>query len=356
MNTVTQLSPANRGPCDFTRLAASLARHKGDFMAVAADVADSKPLSLVMKAAVASGTTSDANWAHELTDFAKLSGEFAARLRPSTVIGRLRGLRYVPPATRTLKEASGATGAWVGEGAPAPVSQFDADEISVGVSKMQSLIVITSELARTGNPAALATLEQLMIKSLTEAQDKAFIDSTIAFSSAGPASVTYASVKHQSTGATAAAAAADLKAMVQQLISAGSDLTAATWVLHPRSALALGTMLNAGNQLAFPGIGPLGGTLLGLPAITSAAIPTDTGDDTYAHLIDASRILIADEGMAAVDVSRQSSLQLLNDPSTGAQNLVSMWSNGLVGIRLTRWIGWQVLDGTAIATLEDVAY
>lgn len=251
MQTASQLPTALRAPCEFTRLAASLARHKGDYMAVSADLRDSPRLSLVMKGAVAAGTTSDASWANELVDFAKLSGEFAARLRPATIIGKLRGMRAVPPVTRTLVEASGATGQWVGEGAPAPVSKFDADEVALGVSKMQALVVITQELVRTAHPASLASLEQMMIASLATALDTAFIDSTIASTAAGPASATYGAVKHQSTGATAAAAVADLKAMVVQLISAGSDLTNATWILHPRTALSLSLMLNAGNQLSF---------------------------------------------------------------------------------------------------------
>ena len=67
MSTVATLPAAQRAPCAFTRLAATLARHKGDYMAVAADVADDRALTTIIKSAVAAGTTSDANWATTLS-------------------------------------------------------------------------------------------------------------------------------------------------------------------------------------------------------------------------------------------------------------------------------------------------
>lgn len=355
MNAVAQLHATQRTPCSFTRLAMSLARHKGDFMAAQVELADDDAMFRILKSAIGAGTISDANWASELSDFARLSGEFASRLRPATILGKLRGMRPVPPNTRTIREASGGGGGWVAAGNPTPLSQYDLDEISLGVSKMQGGIVLTDEMTRTANAASLAWLEQLMIRTLAALLDAAFIDPTLTAGD-GPASATNGATPTQSTGSSAAQATADLKAMVQKLIDAGSDLSNATFVLHPRTALALSLMLNTGNQFAFPSITALGGSLLGLPAITSAAVPIDTGADTYISLIDASRILVADDGLAAVDVSWQSSVQLVTDPATGAQTMVSLWANNLVGVRLTRWISWKVLDSSAIAVLEDVTY
>lgn len=325
-------------------------------MGVLADVSDSAALTTIMKSAVAAGTTSDADWAYDLVDYGRLSQEFVSRLRPATIVGRLRGLRYTPPITRTLSEASGVSAGWVGEGMSSPIGKLDLDEVTLLTSKMQATCVVTSELVRISHPAALASLERLMVKSLAEALDKAFIDPTIALSAAGPASVTNGATARPMTGNSAANVLTDLQLMLNQLITAGSDLSSASFVLHPRTALYLSTLLNAGNVYAFPSISAVGGTLLGLPAITSSAMPVDTGNDTYVVLLDASRILIGDDDMVAVDVSRQSSLQLLSNPGTGGQTLVSLWQNGMVGLRLTRWLTWRVVDTGAICVLEDVSY
>lgn len=350
-------TPQPRG--GFAKLAFALAAAKGDLIEahrIASRWAALPELSRITKAAVDSGTTSDATWAGNLADFRKLSGQFCELLRPATIIGRLRGLRAVPMATRTLREDVGASGGWVQEGVSTPLSQMSLAEVLLSNSKAQAGIVTTDELVRTWSPTSERALEGAMVKALAATLDRLFIDSTIAETDAGPASITNSGTSIASTGGTAAQVTVDLKAVVQAQIDAGSDLSTATWILHPRTALALSLLENSAGLIVFPKIGPLGGELLGLPALTSGAVPIDTGDDTYITLIDGSRVLLADDGLAAVDVSRQSSLQMRTDPQTGAQTLVSLWQNNLVGLRLTRWIRWEAVDANAAVTLTDVSY
>lgn len=346
-------------PFPLARLCHALARHRGDQMAAlsAAEAwTDTPEVGRVMRAAVAAGTTSDADWASGLADYRAMSGVFVEQMRPATILGRLAGVRDVPGNKRTLKELNGSDGGWVGEGASSPISKMSLDEVTPAYSKCQTTIVVTDDLVRALTPQSEAALNGMMVRALAATVDRLFIDPTVTLTADGPASITNLGTSNSSTGASTAQVTADLKAMCAGLVAAGSDLTAAQWVLHPRTALALSLLVNTAGAFAFPGIGPRGGSILGLPAITSGSVPIDTGDDTRIVLLDASRILVADEGLATVDVSHQSSIQLVDNPATGAQSLVSLWQNNLVGIRLTRWITWELLDAAAVQVLEDVSY
>ena len=57
-----------------------------------------------------------------------------------------------------------------------------------------------------------------------------------------------------------------------------------------------------------------------------------------------------------LDTSRNASLQMRTDPQTGAQQLVSLWHNNLVGAKVLRTIRWQLRRPGATATLTGVTY
>jgi hypothetical protein len=55
--------------------------------------------------------------------------------------------------------------------------------------------------------------------------------------------------------------------------------------------------------------------------------------------VDTGAILLADEGVFDVNVSRQASVRLDTAP-TDATALQSLWQQNLIGIRPVRWINW----------------
>lgn len=87
----------------FTRFVALLAISKGNLMqaeALANNLYKDMPeLGIVMKAAVAAGTTSDTTWAAPLVQYNDMVSEFIELLRPQTILGRLSSLRRVPSST-----------------------------------------------------------------------------------------------------------------------------------------------------------------------------------------------------------------------------------------------------------------
>jgi len=118
---------------------------------------------------------------------------------------------------------------------------------------------------------------------------------------------------------------------------------------------------NALGQAEYPGIAAMGGTLLGLPVITSESVNAEGGSPAGGRivLVKASEILVADDGGIAIDVSRETSLQMNSapdDPATASTVFVSMWQNNMVALRAERYINWLRRRAEAVAVLEGAVY
>ena len=344
----------------FTRYAVALARAKGNLvqaLEISKQWSDTPQIATVLKAAVAAGDTTSANWAVELADYTYMASEFVDLLRPATIVGRIQGLRRVPFMIRMPKTAAGTSAHWVGQGAPKPVSKMDFDTVTLAQNKIACIVVLTEELVRFSNPAAEAVVRQDMIDAVAQYTDQQFIDPTVSASTTvSPASITNGLTNVHSTGVTVAAIMTDIQSMFQKLITGNITLRAGVWVMHPRTALYLSMLRTAQDVFAFPGITMNGGTFYGMPVVTSASVPIDTGNDTYITLMDASEVYLADDGGVTLDVSREASLQMSDAPSAGAQSLVSLWQNNLVGLRAERYITWKRRRDAAVAVLQDVSY
>jgi len=128
--------------------------------------------------------------------------------------------------------------------------------------------------------------------------------------------------------------------------------------MNPRTALYLSLLRTAQDVFAFPNITMDGGTWMGFPVITSQSVSLDYGSPsaTYIALVDAADILYADDGQVTLDVSREASLQMDSAPSAGAQSLVSLWQNNLVGLRAERYVHWLKRRSTAAYFIDGVTY
>lgn len=349
----------------FTRYAMALAASRGskfEAIEMAKQWRDSTPeVELRLKAPVAPGTTDDqgsptTGWAQPLVVPDNMTQEFVELLRPQTIVGKIQGLRKVPFNIRMPRTVSGSSAGWVGEGKPKPVSKMSFDTVTLAWNKIAGIVVLTEELVKFSNPAAEGIVRQDMIDTIAEFTDQQFIDPTVTATATSPASITQGITGIPSTGATVANIMTDVQSIFKTLITGNITPKAGVWVMHPRTALYLSMLRTAQDVYAFPGITMYGGTFYGLPVVTSASVPIDTGDDTYIVLMDAAEVYLADEGGVALDVSREASLQMDSAPSDGAQSLVSLWQNNLVGLRAERYITWKRRRDAAVAVLEDVSY
>jgi HK97 family phage major capsid protein len=352
----------------FTRWAMALAHGRGDTyksLQFAQQWKDSTPqvIDVIAKTAVAPGVAAagTATWAGNLAYAENLVSEFIELLMPETILGRLNGLRRVPFNVRMPRTTAGSTVNWVGENKPKPVSAMAFDTVTMTWAKIAGIVVLTEELVRVSSPSAEAVVRQNLIDTISQFMDQQFIDPTVTVSAGvSPASITNGAHSRQmstSTGSiTVGTVTADVQDLFTDMDNNGVPLRNGYWVMHPRSATYLSLLRTAQDIYAFPQITRQGGTWFGLPVVTSANVPIDTGDDTYIVLLDASEIFYADDGATSLDVSREASVQMDSAPSDGAQSLVSFWQNNLIGLKAERFANWARRRDAAVGYIFGVSY
>jgi HK97 family phage major capsid protein/HK97 family phage prohead protease len=343
----------------FTRYCMALAVSKGNIVQAeriaAQHFKDTPEVGLVLRAAADAGTTSDTTWAAPLVQYQDMTSEFIDLLRNATILGRMNSVRRVPFNVRIPRKTSGSTGAFVGEGSPTPVRELAFDNITHPWAKASAIIVISAELARLSNPSAEALCRQDLIDGISEFLDKRLIDPAYpGVSGTSPASLTNGVTPRAASGSTLAAIDDDVAYLMQQYANANLGLSTGVWVMSPSLAITLSMLRTNQDTQAYPGMGVNGGTFYGLPAVTSNSVaPSGSPGDQHLILVNQNEVLLSDDGQMMVEASAEASLQMSDTPSTGAQSLVSLWQNGLLGLKVDRWIYWSKRRAQAVQFIDS---
>jgi HK97 family phage major capsid protein/HK97 family phage prohead protease len=324
---------------------------------------DTPEVEMVLRAPVAPGTTVDSTWASPLVVSQNMASEFVDLLVPATIIGRIPGLRRVPFNITIPRETTGASVGWVGEAAPKPVSAMAFDSISLRFTKVAGIVPISQELMRFSSPAAEGLIRDSLIRAIAYLTDRDFLDpSKAAVTNVNPASITNGVSAVTATGTNADALRADLKTLITTFAAANVDLNGLVLVMTSQQAIAISMMVNTLGQPSYPGIGPNGGNLAGIPVITSENIVGTGGSPTDGGLIvaiNAPDILLADDGQVSIDVSTETSLQMESapdSPATASTTFVSMFQQNLVAIRAERFIHWLKRRSGAVQYIQYAKY
>ncbi len=342
----------------FTRMCIALAAGHGDsFKAMerAKTWNDSTPeVELMVKAAVAAGSTTDSTWAGPLVVVQPLVNEFLELLRPRTLLGRIPGLRRVPFNVSVPSQTTGGTYSWVGQNKPKPVTKADYATVTLTFAKAAGIIVLTEELVKLSTPSAEGMVREEMIAGMGQFLDTQFVDPTVAaVSNVNPASITNGASTAAASGVTGAAAKADLAASVAVFTAAGIPLEGSVWLMSDSNAFGLGLSMNALGQPLFPGVGQTGGSIFGIPIIVS----NNVGNRVI--LVHAPSILYADDGGVSIDVSREASVQMDSTPTDTVDATtvyVSLWQRNLVGLKAERFITWTRARTAAVRYISAAAY
>ena len=303
------------------------------------------------KAAVAAGDTTTSTWAAELVAPGNLVGEFIEMLRPMTLLGRIPGLRQVPFNRPVPGQSGGGTYNWVGEGAPKPITKPAYFSKTVPYTKAAGIIVLTEELVRFSSPAAEALVRDEMLSGIQAFADAQLVDASVAaVSGVNPASITNGVAGTGASGTTEADAVSDLSTLIQAFATNNYSLAGLVLLTSEAVGFALGGLRNALGEPTFPGVGVGGGTLRGIPLITSNSV----GAQIIA--VHAPSVLYADDGGIEFDISREASVQMSTTPTSVATSLTSLWQMNLVGLRAEWFVGWLKARTDAVDRITTVAY
>lgn len=321
---------------------------------------DNSRLQSYLKAAIPAGTTSHVTWAAPLVDETNLASEFIEFLRPMTILGRLQGLRRVPFMIRVPRQTSGGDAYWVGQGAPKPVTKLDFDGVSLGHNKVATIAVITKELARFSSPSAEQIVRDSLAAAVSERVDIDFVDPTVsAVSGVNPASITNGLVAMTPSGTSADAARSDIGRIVKTYLDANNRVSGLVLLIPDALALSLSLMRNSLGQREFPDMTINGGTLEGIPVLTSQHLANRSGAGNLVVAVNARDVMLADDGNVTVDVSTEASIQMVDNPTNSAAtgtatSMVSLWQTNSIGLLAEREISWAKARSTSVVYMDDV--
>jgi HK97 family phage major capsid protein/HK97 family phage prohead protease len=317
------------------------------------------------KATVTAGTSTNSVWASALVDQTNLAGEFIEYLRPATILGKfgmngVPSLRRVPFNIRVVGQTTGGSAGWVGEGKPKPVTAFEFTPTTLLYTKVAAIAIITQELARFSTPSAESLVRDALRDCLVERLDRDFVDPAEAGSAnVQPASITNGLTALTSAGTSADNARTDIQNLLEQFILNNVNPTSLVLIMPNTLALALSIQVNSLGQPEFPGLTMNGGTLQGIPVITSQYAANASGAGNLVIAVNASDVFLADDGQVTVDMSTEASVQMsdapTNDAATGTgQSLVSMWQTNSIALRAERQINWAKRRSSAVSYMDDV--
>lgn len=321
----------------------------------------------IQKAEVPAGATVSGNWAEDLVgDTTSAFADFVAYLRPMTILGKFGAngippLRRIPFRTPLISQTAGGEGYWVGEGKAKPLTSFDFSRTTLEPLKVANICVLTDEVLRDSSPSAEAIVRDQLAEALKARLDIDFLDpAKTASAGVSPASITNAAPNGAASGTDAEAVRDDIRSLLNEYIAANNPPSTGVLIMRSGTALALSMMVNALGQSEFNGIGMNGGTLLGIPVITSEHVASGV-----VVMVNASDIYLADEGGIRIDMSREASIEMLDSSLTGdsigvvpgtAASTVNMFQTNSVAFLAERTINWAARRASAVAYLSGVAW
>lgn len=325
---------------------------------------------ILQKTAVAAGTTTASGWASNLVNVSSVFADFVEYLRPMTIIGQfgtngVPALRRVPFRTILASQTAGTTGYWVGEGQPKPVSKPTFSSTYLLPYKVAAISVATMELLRDSSPSVDAILRDDIAKAVAARIDEDFLDPQKGADSSSPASISNGVTPINSSGRDADSVRADLVSAFAAYIAVNNTPSTGVWVMSAITALQLSLLTNALGQPEFPGMRMQGGTLQGLPVITSEFIGKTTDSPTEGRdvfLVNASDIWFADDGGIDVAMSSEAALQMddaptnASGPTVAATTMVSMWQTNSVAFRAERTVSWARRRSESVQQLAQVEW
>ena len=307
--------------------------------------------SLRQKTAQLVGTTTHATYASPLVYAQNLVSEFVGLLWPMSVMGRIQGLRRVPFNSRIPRETSVITAEWVGEGRAKPVGQLAFDTISLTFAKCALIIGLTDELTRFSSPSAETAARDTLAEGITKFIDTQFLSANAAVTNVSPAGILNGADTDTASGTDATAVIHDIRQILAHYQVNDIPTDGLAIIMQPVLASSIASLYTTLGVPQFPNVSGTGGNVLGLQIITSNNVPSG-----YVISMHPPSVAIADEGGLQIDASREASVEMESDPTSGNYHLISAFQSNLVFVRAERYITWARLRSKGVFYLTSAAY
>lgn len=306
---------------------------------------------------VAGGASLTGEWGAELVAAdQRYTGDFIEFLTSKTVYDKLP-LRSIPANVAIKGQDGSATGYWVGETKPIPVSAQDFSTVSLTPLKVAALAVLSKELIRDSSPAAEMLVRDALVDASAQRIDTTFLSTAAAVSNVSPAGILNGLTAATSAGTDAAAVLSDIKTLYRNFLTQ-KNASGLYYVMNPVQAKAIGLLQNALGVDAFPSLGAQGGTLKGDPVVTG-----DNVEGNHIILLKPSDIYrIGDTGLS-VEMSTQATIEMSSaptgesaGPTAASQAMVSMFQSENVAIKVVRSINFAKRRSTAVTYIRNADY
>jgi hypothetical protein len=287
--------------------------------------------------------------AEDLSGPGRGDDEFWESVVAGSIFGRLEGLRQIAFNVRTLTMTAGARGYWVGERRPIPLSKPSLAGSSLARRKIGAIICMTRESIEAANPRAEARFEADIRAALVGALDQAFIDAGNAgVSSEMPAAVT--------AGLTPIASADPSTDVATLIAGFAGDLARAYFVTDPLTGAQLALARDVAGNFQFPDASARGGSLIGMPMLTSSSSPRDSTGGQLS-LIDPTGIAGAADGVDIVS-SQGASLVMSDDPEASGEagEFVGLFSTDTIALKGVISANWERQRSGCVAVVTGCNY
>jgi HK97 family phage major capsid protein len=318
-----------------------------------------------IKATVPAGTTTDSTWAAPLVYANTFGGDFIEFLRPRTLIGQAQ-FRAVPFNVRINGQTSGGSASWVGQGKSKPVTKFDFNATTIPFTKVAAISVLTQELARFSDPSAEALVRDSLADTVIARIDNDLMDPDLAaVANVSPAGLLNG-VAPTVVGAIDYSDPASVRCAIAALWEPWDSTNLGSrpaYYTTPAVARMLAFAIDPLGNVAFPGMTPQGGTLMGVPVRVSQYLAQNGGSGGAPFiLVDESEIWLADDGSVTLDWSDQATIEMSDTPvgsssatvTSNGSPFVSMWQTNSIALRAERFIWWGPRRSGAIQWIDGM--
>lgn len=317
------------------------------------------PRHVIQRAAVDPGTSGASGWAAELVQVNQAASAYIDALRAMSVVARFPGMQMSFGGNGSIsipRNAGPSTGGWVGENKAIKVDAVAFDSITLAPLKNANIITASNELLRRSDPAALGIIRDDILRGVATSIDTKFCSDDAASAGVSPAGLqTFDASAGTSSGATLDNITADLKAMINAMLSVNMPMSRPVWIMNPTNVNALRFIRDGLGQYAY--MEEISrGTIVGYPYLESTSMAA-----TEIMLVDASQVIIASELAPQISISEDASLHMedtspADDIGGATTPVANMFQMDLTAVRAMSTIDWNVRHAGAVQVLDTVAW